>query len=192
MATEKQEMQKELELQLHEQYAINNNANVSSFIAMIGALIIAFTGYGYVLYQYLMGDVCCCKMADAETMVHIATFAVLVVIFILYMVAVQIGASQRSDQFVIHNIRRRAYNPTQYDTIFPKGYTPFGKSFCTFVQGIYNTLSWIFLVVYIIIAVASSYMINVYWWLVILYLIGFVIMLGWRICKFRKYIRVKE
>lgn len=192
MATEKQEMQKELELQLHEQYAINNNANVSSFIAMIGALIIAFTGYGYVLYQYLMGDVCCCKMADAETMVHIATFAVLVVIFILYMIAVQIGASQRSNQFVIHNIRRRAYNPTQYDTIFPKGYTPFGKSFYTFVQGIYNTLSWIFLVVYIIIAVASSYMINVCWWLVILYLIGFVIMLGWRICKFRKYIRVKE
>ena len=67
MATEKQEMQKELELQLHEQYAINNNANVSSFIAMIGALIIAFTGYGYVLYQYLMGECACCNLKNGNT-----------------------------------------------------------------------------------------------------------------------------
>lgn len=192
MATEKQEMQKELELQLHEQYAINNNANVNSFIAMITALLIAFTGYGYVLYQYLMGDVCCGKMADAETMVHIATFAVLVVIFILYMVAVQIGASQRSDQFVIHNIRKKAYNSSQYDTIFPQGYTPFRKGFCTFVQGIYNTLSWIFLVIYTIIAVTSICKIDVYWWLVVLYSAGLVSMLGWRICKFHKYKQVKE
>ena len=157
MATEKQEMQKELELQLHEQYAINNNANVSSFIAMIGALIIAFTGYGYVLYQYLMGDVCCCKMAEAETMVHIATFAVLVVIFILYMVAVQIGASQRSDQFVIHNIRKRAYdnNKEELEKIYPEGYSPKGKNYFNFVQGIYNTLSWIFWGIYAFIAILS-------------------------------------
>ena len=147
MATEKQEMQKELELQLHEQYAINNNANVSSFIAMIGALIIAFTGYGYVLYQYLMGDVCCCKMADAETMVHIATIAVLVVIFILYIVAIEVGASQRSNQFVIHAIRMKAYEyqKEELEKIYPKGYSPEGKNYFDFVQGIYNTWFWFWL-----------------------------------------------
>jgi len=158
MATEKQEMQKELELQLHEQYAINNNANVSSFIAMIGALIIAFTGYGYVLYQYLMGDVCCCKMADAETMVHIATFAVLVVIFILYMVALNLGTGQRMEQFITFAIRQTAYKDKidTYKEIYPKSYHPFNKTIWRFTQGMYNSLLYIFLIVYIIVCIYTA------------------------------------
>lgn len=158
MATEKQEMQKEIELQLHEQYAINNNANVSSFIAMIGALIIAFTGYGYVLYQYLMGDVCCCKMADAETMVHIATFAVLVVIFILYMVALNLGTGQRMEQFITFAIRQTAYKDKidTYKEIYPKAYHPFNKTIWRFTQGMYNSLLYIFLIVYIIVCIYTA------------------------------------
>ena len=158
MATEKQEMQKELELQLHEQYAINNNANVSSFIAMIGALIIAFTGYGYVLYQYLMGDVCCCKMADAETMVHIATFAVLVVIFILYMVALNLGTGQRMEQFITFAIRQTAYKDKidTYKEIYPKAYHPFNKTIWRFTQGMYNSLLYIFLIVYVIVCIYTA------------------------------------
>lgn len=179
-------MKDELELQLHEQYAINNNANVSSFIAMIGALIVAFTGYGYVLYQYLMGDVCCCKMADAETMVHIATFAVLVVIFILYMVAIEVGAGQRSNQFVIHNIRKKAYSKTQYEEVFPKGYDPFDKGFCGFVQGIYDTLSKIFFGLYLAIFIWSW--ITFTWDCVyIVYIVGGVLMLVFSCCKYCKY-----
>lgn len=151
-------MQKELELQLHEQYAINNNANVSSFIAMIGALIIAFTGYGYVLYQYLMGDVCCCKMADAETMVHIATFAVLVVIFILYMVALNLGTGQRMEQFITFAIRQTAYKDKidTYKEIYPKAYHPFNKTIWRFTQGMYNSLLYIFLIVYIIVCIYTA------------------------------------
>lgn len=189
MATEKQEMQKELELQLHEQYAINNNANVSSFIAMIGALIIAFTGYGYVLYQYLMGDVCCCKMADAETMVHIATIAVLVVIFILYIVAIEVGASQRSNQFVIHAIRMKAYEyqKEELEKIYPKGYSPEGKNYFDFVQGIYNTLSWMFLGIYAIIAMLSFGVIaQNCCWLSASAIIG-LYMISFRCSKFAKY-----
>lgn len=178
-------MQKELELQLHEQYAINNNANVSSFIAMIAALIVAFTGYGYVLYQYLMGDVCCCKMADAETMVHIATCAVLVVIFILYMVAIEVGAGQRSNQFVVQAIRMKAYNPTEYKGIFPKGYHPFDKGFCGFTQGIYNTLSKILVVLYVIILVFTS--IKFIGLISVFYLLGLIIMLWYTIKKCQKY-----
>lgn len=178
-------MKDKLELQLHEQYAINNNANVSSFIAMIGALIIAFTGYGYVLYQYLMGDVCCCKMADAETMIHIATFAVLVVIFILYMVAIEVGAGQRSNQFVIHAIRMKAYNPKEYKGIFPKGYHPFDKGICEFTQGIYNALSKIFIVLYVIIFVATS--IRFIGWMSIIYLLGLLAMLWYQYKKYQKY-----
>ena len=42
----------ELEKHLHEQYAINNNSNSDILISLISALLISFTGYGYVLYQY--------------------------------------------------------------------------------------------------------------------------------------------
>ena len=191
MATEKQEMQKELELQLHEQYAINNNANVSSFIAMIGTLIIAFTGYGYVLYQYLMGECACCNYdkANAATMVHIATFAVLVVIFILYMVAVQIGASQRSDQFVIHNIRKRAYdnNKEELEKIYPEGYTPEGKNYFKFVQGIYNILSWIFWGIYAFIAILSFGVIVQNYCGLSVCAIMWLYMISFRCSKFAKY-----
>lgn len=179
-------MQKELELQLHEQYAINNNANVSSFIAMITALIIAFSGYGYVLYQYLMGDVYCCKMADAKTMVDIATFAVLTVIFILYMVAIEVGAGQRSNQFVVHAIRKKAYSKTQYEEVFPKGYDPFDKGFCGFVQGIYNTLSKIFFVIYWGVLILSW--ITFGWDCVYFaYIVGGILMLIFRCCKYCRY-----
>jgi hypothetical protein len=38
----------ELERQLHEQYAINNNSNLSSIIALMTALLAIFGVYGYV------------------------------------------------------------------------------------------------------------------------------------------------
>ena len=191
MATEKQEMQKELELQLHEQYAINNNANVSSFIAMIGALIIAFTGYGYVLYQYLMGECARCNhdKANAATMVHIATFAVLVVIFILYMVAIEVGAGQRSNQFVIHNIRKKAYdnNKEELEKIYPEGYSPKGKNYFNFVQGIYNTLSWIFGGIYAFIAILSFGVIVQNCCGLCVCAIMWLYMISFRCSKFTKY-----
>ena len=39
--------QLELEKQLHEQYAINNNANVSSFVSFLTALFVLFGFFGY-------------------------------------------------------------------------------------------------------------------------------------------------
>lgn len=41
------ENQFELEKQLHKQYAINNNAKVSSFVSFIVALFALFGFYGY-------------------------------------------------------------------------------------------------------------------------------------------------
>ena len=49
-------MNSDLEKQLHEQYAINGNANVGHFITMISALVFAFAGYGFVLNQHLIND----------------------------------------------------------------------------------------------------------------------------------------
>ena len=42
----------ELERQLHEQYAINNNSNAGVLMSLIGSLLVVLTGYGYVLYQF--------------------------------------------------------------------------------------------------------------------------------------------
>lgn len=150
-------MHEQLELHLHEQYAINNNANVSSFVAMVGSLLVAFTGYGYVIYQYLMSESGCrCGNEHALLMVHIATIAALVVICILYIVAVHIGASQRSDQFVIHKIREHAYeDEARLLDIYGNGYSPIGKTYLTFVQGIYNSLSWILLGVFFLVSCIS-------------------------------------
>lgn len=46
--TDNEEMQQELEKQLHEQYAINNNANLGSIIVLLTALIAVFGAYGYI------------------------------------------------------------------------------------------------------------------------------------------------
>ena len=187
--TQEMTPQFELEKQLHEQYAINNNANVSSFVAMIGSLLVAFTGYGYVVYQYLMGEGnhCCCQTAKANIMLALATIAVLVVIFILYMVAIEIGASQRTNQFVIYAIRKKAYGDLQYNNIFPKGYEPFNKNFFTFVQGIYNTLSWIFLGIYVIIAILSFCVIKQHGCCLCCCAILGLYMISFRYSKFTKY-----
>ena len=39
----------ELEKQLHEQYAVNNNSNSGTLISLLSTLLVAITGYGYVL-----------------------------------------------------------------------------------------------------------------------------------------------
>ena len=41
-------MTQKLELQLHEQYAINNNANLSSIVTLICTILVIFGSYGYV------------------------------------------------------------------------------------------------------------------------------------------------
>ena len=88
------------EAQLHEQYAVNNNANNTSYIALITPLFMAFTGYAYVLYNYMTTYLPC-----GEGVMIYTTMAVLVVLLILHAVALEIGASQRSNQLVIDKIR---------------------------------------------------------------------------------------
>ena len=128
---------KDEEVQLHEQYAVNNNANNTSYIALITPLFMAFTGYAYVLYNYMTTYLPC----GEEVMIY-TTMAVLVVLLILHAVALEIGASQRSNQLVIDKIRVKKYKTKEeYYKVFPKGYNSFGKNYVNFVQGIYNTFS---------------------------------------------------
>ena len=126
------DIMKQLEKHLHEQYAINNNSKTSSLTAILAAVMVAFTAFGYVLY-------------DSQNNIDLllcASNAVMGVIVLLYIIAVYLGTDQRKEQFVSFAIRFKEYKTdSDYNSIYPKNYNPFNKTFCNFVQGLYNLLS---------------------------------------------------
>lgn len=130
----------ELERQLHEQYAINNNSNAGVLMSLIGSLLVVLTGYGYVLYQFHLPE-----SKVSLGMVCLTAVATSLIMALLYCICVYLGAGQRLEQFITYAIRRKYYhckNVFNLDSsIYPNGYHPFGKSKSNFVQGIYNELS---------------------------------------------------
>ena len=145
----------ELEKQLHEQYAVNNNSNAGTLILLISALLISFTGYGYVMYQYRIGE--CTDIA----IVNLAAIVVMAVMMLLYCISVHLGAGQRMEQFITFAIRLKHYGLTKsrvkedleyaqrierYEEIYPEDYHPFNKGMNNFVQGIYGLLSKAFII----------------------------------------------
>ena len=123
---------KQLEKQLHEQYAINNNSKTTSLTTIIAAVMVAFTAFGYVLYHSQHNiDLLLC-----------ASNAVIGIIVLLYVIAIYLGTDQRKEQFVSFAIRVKNYGKgSGYNSIYPKNYSPFHKTLCNFVQGLYNLLS---------------------------------------------------
>lgn len=173
----------ELEKQLHEQYAVNNNSNAGILISLISALLISFTGYGYVLYQYSIGE---CAIG----IVNVAAIAVILVMVLLYCISVNLGAGQRMEQFITIAIRKKHYGESnKYEEIFPDGYHPFNKSYCTFVQGLYNT--WSIVTLLTILGIMSCHLIIVetykYCPVVISGLICVVVCIAHRFCRYKKY-----
>ena len=132
-----EEMTKSLLKQLHEQYAINNNSKSSSLITLIGAFLIALSGYGCALNEYIG---CSGKLK----LLLLSVVAAQLVLLLLYILTIYLGSDQRMEQFITYQIRAEFMNG-EMEKIFPAGYNPFGKSFFKFVQGIYNTLSLFFL-----------------------------------------------
>lgn len=147
----------EIESHLHEQYAINNKANGTNYIALLTALIAVFAGYGYVLYNYKTS-----YLNNGEEILWYTTIAVHVVLCILHAVAIEIASGQRSNQFIIDNIRRKAYTKVDYNAIFPVGYKPDGKGFYTFVQSIYNVLTISFFIVALLLCFSTIFLIDNY------------------------------
>lgn len=105
-------MQKKLELQLHEQYSINNNSNLSSALILFVAMLAVVAAYGYV---YLHSD---CEMMwewtplmidkdtySAKALLLTATATILVLELIVYL-CISFGCRQRREQFIIYAIRR--------------------------------------------------------------------------------------
>ena len=83
-------MEEELEKQLHEQYAVNNNSKTNSMIAILTAVMIAFTAYGYTLYNP-------CPTSRID-MLLCASNAIIGVIVLLYVITTYLGTDQRKEQ----------------------------------------------------------------------------------------------
>lgn len=181
-------MKEGLEKQLHEQYAVNNNSKISSMIAILTAVMIAFTAYGYVLY-----NPCLTSKID---MLLCASNAVIGVIALLYIIATYLGTDQRKEQFVSFAIRINNYEKdTDYNLIYPKTYNPFNKTFCNFVQGLYNLLS-VALVCCLIVVVITTIcakgryvdfpLFHCCWAVSIMY------MLYYRLKKYQEYLKLEQ
>ncbi len=146
-----EDMRRKMELQLHQQYAENNNANLGSTIALIVALLAVFYGYGYVylhstncFYQSWQMMSGCRFTLNALLLTGVAT---MFVIGVLYYICFSQGIKQRMEQFITFAIRYKYYSKPSdaslyvsyksiedkmtydYNRIFPKGYHPF-KDLC--------------------------------------------------------------
>ena len=138
--------QTKLEQQLHEQYAINNNANMSSFVSIMVALITAIGAFGYVLIQTQLP--CLHLPTGSKTIYSVQQFYMtymgsLIVLSILFCICTYQGIAQRKEQFIIFDIRRR----NGLNDNLPKGYHPFCKHNLAIIQGLYGEQVKIYIII---------------------------------------------
>ena len=137
-------MKSKEELQLHEQYAINNNANLRSVISIILTLIGVF-GIFYKIY-------CDTECIDRFNISHpfvLAYVGTLGILYFIFVISLHQGVKQRCEQFIIFAIRAKYYpnlrnevanDNSRGDRIFPKGYHPYGKKCFSIIQGLYKVI----------------------------------------------------
>ncbi len=149
----KKSVQEQLELQLHQQYAENNNAYFSSIVVLLAAILSTLGAFGYVyirtnlLFSSDFGFMYACNQYTLEVMLLIA-MASLVVLLICYIVCCYQGVAQRKEQFMIDSIRRKYYGkkfPEESDKVFYSEYNPYNKKDEDIVQGLYGLLCTILL-----------------------------------------------
>ncbi len=139
----------ELEKQLHEQYAINNNESIKSFITFIGALLTLLGGFGYVIIHSnnrftenitIKGDIISIEVF------FLCAFVVSGMLFFLSLISLQLGYSNRNNQIVIDKIREANFSSSSKKLIFGKHYKADGKTFWSFTQDYFNLFYWLFVV----------------------------------------------
>jgi len=148
---------------LHEQYAVNNNANLSGIITIIISTIVVLGGYGYVYlhtgcdfsdcFKYLVAENGCFYL-DA---LLLAQFAVhLILCFLIALCAYQ-GIAQRKEQFITYAIRAKYWkNDPGYKELLPNNYHPYNKKRKNVVQGMYGELIKIFMILQIMVIILTS------------------------------------
>ncbi|MBS9766864.1 MAG: hypothetical protein KGV44_04925 [Flavobacteriaceae bacterium] len=144
----KENNQFELEKQLHEQYAINNNESIKSFLTFIGALFALLGGVGYVIIhsnnRFTEG-----LITEKTLSIEAFFLCVLVVsgmLFFLSLISLQLGYSNRNNQIVIDKIRDANFGSNSKKLIFGEYYKSAGKTFWSFIQDYFNLFYWLFVV----------------------------------------------
>lgn len=150
----------ELERQLHEQYAINNNAILGVVIALACTLIVVIGYFGFVFVNSCVefsdgfrslkcedGVYC----LDALLCSYIASMFIL---FVLSRFCIYQGIAQRKEQFITYAIRKKykmdndGCEQDKSNKVLPNDYHPFGKNKIEAVQGLYGELlivfKWVF------------------------------------------------
>lgn len=107
---------KDIESQLHEQYAINNNSKLGTVVTFIVAMFAVFGAYGYVYFYTSPELPSRIELLTNDTPYKFtiwgtlfAAFAVYFVLLIIFYICVHQGTTQRKDQFITFAIRYKAY-----------------------------------------------------------------------------------
>lgn len=160
-------MQSEMEKQLHEQYAINNNANTGSIVTLFVAMLASVGAYGFVYlhtknaFSGESGIFACEKGVFYMDALILTAVAVIIIFLIMAYLCVSSGCRQRMEQFVTYAIRKEYYkNSDKYKRIFPENYTPFGKRGWDMVQSPYK--EFIYCIRVVVIAIIVSLMLKIF------------------------------
>lgn len=157
----KEKMQEQIEMHLHEQYAINNNEGVKSFITFLTAILALFGAFGYVFINtnYHISNGCrlmTCHGCAFEVYVAVALVTAIILAF-LAEIALSLGLGQRRDHIIIQRIREKYYDKEDYKKVFKHSYKATDKTVCDFLPDIYNIFYWMIIVAQLIILVATIY-----------------------------------
>ena len=154
-----------LEEQLHEQYAINNNANLASIMVLIVSLISVVGIYGFIfIYSSIdfaidWGHFVNNQKTYSLDVLLFATIASYIILLILFYLAAYLGVNQRKEQFITYAIRKKHYEQSgeknDYDRIFPSNYHPFNKTKYDFIQGLYGEICCILKILFWIITILT-------------------------------------
>lgn len=124
---------KEIEMQLHEQFASNYNNGFSATITLFCTLLAVLYGYGYIFLHsnldFTIGlkDLCTDGKYALDALIF-AGIAATIVLFIMKYICAYQGISQRLEQFVVYAIRTKYYGESPVGLnprIYPSNYHPF-------------------------------------------------------------------
>lgn len=152
-------MQQEMLLQLHEQYAVNNNAKLESAVTLIVGLLAVIGAYGYVFLNINEVSYKPCIKPEFNLLdLVITAMAAIIVLAIMKHICMYQGFAQRRDQFIIYAIRFNyglKIKEKYKNRIFPDNYHPYNKEGIEIYQGLFGEFIKIFTVIQIIVFVST-------------------------------------
>lgn len=183
---EKDTLAFEMAKQLHEQYAINDNAKVSSVTSFLAAIAFVFIGFGYIYIQPYLNE---SKQIDNYSQLLFSAYILTIVVLTLISVlCINFGYSTRRDHIVIGKIRK----DEGVDDWFGDGC---GKNVFTFLPSYYNIM-FVFLQIFIILIAVGCCMNEIndfYCCTILIATIAIIINTGYLSIAFRiKYKNIKK